>query len=99
MTLFLFIAVTLAVGWFVPLWLQPYVPAKSFVLISSLAAIVAGVAATFALAQLLGITGIADAGEEWERGFNAWKIILLWAPAAALYHKGRLNKDPGEGDR
>ena len=85
MVLVAFILVTILVGWAVPRLLVPRLPAGVAVVAASLAALAIGVGVIWLGAQIFDAAGVEEAGSAFERGFNAWKIMLLIAPAVAIH--------------
>ena len=90
MVLVVFIILTILIGWAVPRLLVPLLPAGLAVVGASLAALAIGAGAIWIGAQLFGMAGIEEAGSAFERGFNAWKIMLLIAPAVAIHTRRNL---------
>ena len=93
MVLVTFIIVTLAIGAFVPQWLVPLLPENLAVAVVSIATLALGAAAVWVGAQIFAATGIEDAQSAFDRGFNAWKIMLRLAPASALHAVRKLKKE------
>lgn len=87
MTFVLFMIGVVAIGWFVPGPIVRRIPGRSGLVVGTLSALGAGVGFIWLAAQAGEAVGLGDAGVEFDRGFNAWKIMLLWAPAAALHHR------------
>ncbi|MEL6794695.1 MAG: hypothetical protein AAFP78_14640 [Pseudomonadota bacterium] len=86
-----FIACAL-IGWFVPAYAAQRMPGAGGLIFGVGAALILGAAAVWLAAQATGLTG-ADPDAEFARGFNAWKIMILLAPASALSARRRLTKD------
>lgn len=84
MTLAVFIVLTIVIGWFVPRLVVERMASTTGVVVGSLAALVLGVVVIWVGSQAFAAAGIGDAQTEFDRGFNAWKIMLLLAPASAL---------------
>ena len=85
MILFLAIPAMIAIGWVVPRWVVRRLGSRWAVLWGSLAALGLGAGLIFAAAHLGAAAGLVeDAQAETEAALNAWKIMLLLAPAAAL---------------
>ena len=87
MILWGFIVVTLAIGWVVPRLVIDRVSVRYPILLSSAVACALGAAVIWLGAQAAGALGLGDAQTEFDRGFSAWKIMLLLAPAAALHRQ------------
>lgn len=77
----------IAIGWFVPLLGVRYLPGKRGMVAGVVAALAAGVAFIWLAAEFGEAINYGPSEPEFERSFNAWKIMLLWAPAAALHHR------------
>ncbi|MEM7744474.1 MAG: hypothetical protein AAF409_12270 [Pseudomonadota bacterium] len=93
MVLVVFIVITLLIGWFGPQWLVPRLPGSMPVLVASVATLALGAGTVWAGAQLFGAAGVEEAQSAFDRGFNAWKIMLLLAPASALHAARNLAKE------
>lgn len=72
------------IGWFVPRLIIARMASAAGAVIGCVVALALGAAAVWLLAQASGALGLGDARAEFDRGFNAWKFMLLLAPAAAL---------------
>ena len=77
-----------AIGWFVPAFAVRKAPGALGVILGVGGALILGVGAVWLAAQATGLTG-ADPEAEFARGFNAWKFMILLAPAAALNARRR----------
>ncbi|MEM8793581.1 MAG: hypothetical protein AAGE80_18325 [Pseudomonadota bacterium] len=58
--------------------------------IASIATCIVGAAVIYAGAYGAEALGIADAKTEIDRGINAWKIMLLVAPASAMHRRRQI---------
>ncbi len=85
MVLVVFIVTTIFIGWAVPRYLVPVLPRKIAVVAASVAALACGAGVIWIGAQIFGAAGVEDADSAFDRGFNAWKIMLLIAPAVAIH--------------
>ena len=95
MVLFAFILGVCAIGWLVPQLLVPRLPGGMAVIASSVIALALGAGFVWLGGKTVDALGIEDADSAISRGFNAWKIMLLVAPASALQARRRLTgKDP-----
>ncbi|MBY8974623.1 hypothetical protein KHP62_02315 [Rhodobacteraceae bacterium NNCM2] len=90
MTLVLFIIAVILIGWFVPRLVMDRYTGPYAVVIASAVALILGAAVIWFGAQLAAMIGDFDAQTEFDRGFNAWKIMLLIAPASALQRRKHL---------
>lgn len=91
-----FIAAIIAcalIGWFVPGMVVTRIGGTAGFLIGVAAALALGAAAVWLAAQAAGAMG-ADPAVEFDRGFNAWKFMILLAPASAL--AARRKTDAGD---
>ena len=93
MSIVVFIVLTILIGWAVPRFLVPRLPDGMAVVVASLIALAVGVGVIWIGAQLFDAAGIEDATSAFERGFNAWKIMLLIAPAVAIHTRRNLAKE------
>ena len=80
------------IGWFIPAYAVRRAPGPVGFVAGVGAALILGVAAVWLAAQATGLSG-ADPEAEFARGFNAWKFMILLAPASALAARRRLTKD------
>ncbi|GAA0312658.1 hypothetical protein [Rhodovulum strictum] len=92
MVLVVFILLSILIGWFVPRLLVRRIPGRLAVPVAILAALALGAGAVWLGAQGFDLAGIEDADSAFARGFNAWKIMLLVAPASALQTRRELQK-------
>ena len=88
-----FIVLSLVIGWVVPQALVRRLPARIAVLGASLLALALGAGAVWLGAQAFGLLGVEDAGSAFARGFNAWKVMILVAPASALQARRNMEKE------
>ena len=93
MTLFLAIPVMIAVGWIVPRAVVRRLASGWAVVWGSLAALALGAALVWGGAHLAEMLAGVDARTEAESALNAWKILLLLAPAAALDARRRQTRN------
>ncbi|MEM9043773.1 MAG: hypothetical protein AAGC81_03690 [Pseudomonadota bacterium] len=92
MTLVIFIIAVILIGWFAPRLVVDRVDGSAGIWLGSIAALLVGVGVIWLGAQGAEIAGLGDAKTEFDRGFNAWKIMLFIAPAAALHRRRQLAK-------
>ena len=85
---------TIVIGWFVPKPVLRFLPGRRGMITGVLAALAAGVGFIWLAAAFGEAVGYGPSGQEFERGFNAWKIMILWAPAAALHHQRKMKMVP-----
>ncbi|MEM7057064.1 MAG: hypothetical protein AAF557_05700 [Pseudomonadota bacterium] len=85
MVLVVFIVLTILIGAVVPQVLVPRLPARHAVLIASVVTLALGAGAVWVGAQIFGALGVEEAGSAFDRGFNAWKLMLLIAPGSAIH--------------
>ncbi|MEL6999081.1 MAG: hypothetical protein ACFB03_04770 [Paracoccaceae bacterium] len=85
MVLGIFIVLTIVIGWGLPQILIPRLPDGMAVLIASVATLAIGAGVVWVGAQIFGALGIEEPQSAFDRGFNAWKLMLLLAPASALH--------------
>lgn len=84
-----FLVGILLIGWFIPqaiLWRANF---KFAAFLAVVCALVSGALFIRLGAQIAGLIGIGDAAAEFERGFNAWKIMIFLAPASAIQAQSR----------
>jgi len=93
MILFLSIPVMIVIGWVVPRAVVRRMRSRWSVLWGSLLALGLGAGFIFAGAEVAEAFGLGDARTEREAALNAWKIMLLLAPAAALDARRRIAGD------
>ncbi|SIO41602.1 hypothetical protein SAMN05444722_1999 [Rhodovulum sp. ES.010] len=93
MVLVVFILLSILIGWVVPQVLVPRLPGRVAVLVASLVALLLGAGAVWVGAQVFDGLGVEAADSAFSRGFNAWKIMLLVAPASALQARRQLEKE------
>lgn len=84
MLLTLFILGVILIGWFVPAMIVSRMPSGAGFVLGCIPALVLGAAFIWAGAQAAEALGIEEHRSAFDRGFNAWKIMLLIAPASAL---------------
>lgn len=80
-----FILICVLIGWLLPQWLVPRLPRRLAIAAASMVALGLGAGVVWVCAQLFGVLGIEAADSAFARGFKAWKIMLLVAPASALH--------------
>lgn len=95
MVLALFILGAILIGWFAPRPIVARLPGATGMAAGIGAALVLGALFIWLGAQAAGALGVEPAQSAFERGLNAWKIMLLVAPAAAL-HARRAAAKPAE---
>lgn len=93
MVIAVFIMICLLIGWAGPRFLVPVLPSGMAVVLASVITLAAAAGAVWVGAQFFGMAGIEEAGSAFDRGFNAWKILLLMVPAVALHTSRRLSRD------
>ena len=88
--LFIFFLVgILLIGWFIPQTIMRRANFRFAAVLAVVCALVSGALFIWMGAQIAGVMGIGDAATEFERGFNAWKIMIFLAPASAIQAKSR----------
>lgn len=95
MTLFAAIPVMIVIGWAVPRAVVRRMRSRWSVLWGAVAALALGAGLIFAAAEAVEALGLGEARAEREAALNAWKIMLLLAPAAALDARRRQSGDGG----
>ncbi|MEM7671046.1 MAG: hypothetical protein AAF317_18295 [Pseudomonadota bacterium] len=90
MTLVLFILAVVLIGWGVPRLVVDHYPGPVQILVASVVALAIGAGVIWIGAQVAEAVANYDAQTEFDRGFNAWKIMLLIAPASALHRRKQL---------
>lgn len=90
MTLVLFIIAVVLIGWIVPRLVVDHYAGPVQILVASVVALAIGAGVIWIGAQVAEIVANYDAQTEFDRGFNAWKIMLLIAPASALHRRKQL---------
>ncbi|MEM7177871.1 MAG: hypothetical protein AAF503_09205 [Pseudomonadota bacterium] len=93
MTLVIFILAVILIGWFVPRAIIDHYRGRYAVVIASVVALMLGVGFIWAGAQIAAMLADYDAQTEFDRGVNAWKIMLLIAPASALHRRKQLSQN------
>jgi len=93
MGLVAFIPLCIAIGWVVPQLMVPRLPARLSVPVAALTALGLGVLAVWLGALVFDALGVEEARLAFDRGFNAWKIMLFVAPASALQARRNLGKE------
>ena len=93
MLLLIFIIGTLAIGWYVPQIFLNHARFRFAGVFAVVIALLLGALFIWLGAQVFGALGLGDPKTEFDRGFSAWKIMLLVAPASALQAVRRANKD------
>ncbi|MEM8753062.1 MAG: hypothetical protein AAGF90_08805 [Pseudomonadota bacterium] len=73
------------IGWFVPAVAVKRMPSTLGAVLGVVAALALGAGAVWLTAQAAAALGSGDARAAFDRGFNAWKFMILLAPAAALH--------------
>ena len=94
MLLALFILGVILIGWLVPPLIVTRMPSKAGFVLGCAAALGIGAAFIWLGAQAAEALGIEEHRSAFDRGFNAWKIMLLIAPASALHTRRKMS----EGD-
>ena len=84
MLLGLFILGVILIGWFVPAAVVARIPTGAGFALGSIAALALGAGFIWVGAHAAEALGIEEHQSAFDRGFNAWKIMLLIAPASAL---------------
>ncbi len=90
MLLALFILGVILIGWFVPPIIVSRMPSNVGFALGCAAALALGAAFIWAGAQAAEVLGIEEHRSAFDRGFNAWKIMLLIAPASALHIRRKM---------
>ncbi|HET7408729.1 MAG TPA: hypothetical protein VFJ13_00880 [Paracoccaceae bacterium] len=90
---------TIVIGWFVPQLVLRCLPGKRGVIAGVVAALGTGIGFIWIAAAFGEVVGYGPSEPEFARGFNAWKIMLLWAPAAALHHHRKEKASRASPDR
>ncbi|TCM85732.1 hypothetical protein [Rhodovulum steppense] len=93
MVLVAFILSSMLISWVVPQLLVRRLPGRLAVPVAILAALLLGAGAVWLGAQGFDLLGVEEAETAFARGFNAWKIMLLVAPASALQARRELRKE------
>ena len=96
MLLTLFILGVILIGWFTPAAIVARMPTGAGFAIGCAAALLLGAAFIWLGAQAADALGVEERRSAFDRGFNAWKILLLMVPAVALHTNRQLSRD-GEG--
>lgn len=84
MVLAVMIVGVILIGVIAPRWVVARMPSGMGVVIGSLAAMGLGAGFVWLAAAGFDALGVEDRGSAFDRGFNAWKIMIFLAPAAAL---------------
>lgn len=84
MLLALFILGVILIGWLVPAAVVSRMPSGAGFALGCVAALALGAAFIWVGAQAAEALGVEEHRSAFDRGFNAWKIMLLIAPASAL---------------
>ncbi|MEM1275087.1 MAG: hypothetical protein AAGH74_01040 [Pseudomonadota bacterium] len=92
MTLVLFIIAVILIGWFAPRPIVDRVDGTVGLWVACISALLIGVAVIWLGAQAAELAGLGDAKTEFDRGFNAWKIMLFVAPASAVHRRRQTAK-------
>jgi hypothetical protein len=79
------IVAVIAIGWLVPRLIVHRIGGTAGVILGTGLALSLGAGVVWIGAQMAGMLGLGDPVTEFNRGFNAWKIMLLLAPASALH--------------
>ena len=90
MLLALFILAIILIGWFVPAAVVARIPGGAGVVLGCAAALLLGAGVIWLGAQAAEALGVEESRSAFDRGFNAWKIMLLIAPASALAARRRI---------
>ena len=89
MLLTLFILGVILIGWFVPASIVSRMPSGAGFALGCAAALGIGAAFIWIGALAAESLGVEEHRSAFDRGFNAWKIMLLIAPASALAARRR----------
>ena len=84
MILGLFILGVVLIGWFAPPIIVNRMPSTKGVILGSILALGLGAAFIWLGAHVAEMLALEERRSAFDRGFNAWKIMLLLAPASAL---------------
>lgn len=90
MLLALFILGVILIGWFVPAIIVSRMPSSAGFALGCISALALGAAFIWVGAQAAEALGIEEHRSAFDRGFNAWKIMLLIAPASALHTRRKM---------
>ena len=93
MFLALSIVVVILIGWFVPAAIFRRMPSTVGFVLGCAVALGLGAACIWLGAQAVDALGIEEQRSAFDRGFNAWKIMLLIAPASALNARKKMNAE------
>ena len=72
------------IGIIAPRWVVARMPSGLGVMVGCSIALILGAAFVWLAAAGFDLLGIEERGSAFDRGFNAWKIMIFLAPAAAL---------------
>lgn len=92
MLLALFIFGVILIGWLVPPLVVARMPSKAGFALGCIAALALGAAFIWLGAQAAEALGVEEHRSAFDRGFNAWKIMLLLAPASALHARRKMTE-------
>jgi hypothetical protein len=81
----LFILGVILIGWFTPAFVVRRMPSGLGFAFGCIAALTLGAGFIWLGAEAAEAFGIEESRSAFDRGFNAWKIMLLIAPASALH--------------
>lgn len=93
MLLALFIVGVILIGWLVPPLIVSRMPSKAGFALGCIVALAVGAAFIWLGAQAAEAFGIEEHRSAFDRGFNAWKIMLLIAPASALNTRRSMSEE------
>ncbi len=93
MLLALFILGVILIGWLVPPLIVSRMPSKVGFALGCITALALGAAFIWIGAQAAETFGIEEHRSAFDRGFNAWKIMLLIAPASALAARRKISAE------
>jgi len=95
MVLAIFIVGVVLIGWFAPAFIVSRMPTSGGFAVASIIALALGAGFIWLGAMGADALGIEDQRAAFDRGFNAWKIMLLIAPASALHTRRRQMAEGG----
>lgn len=98
MTLVLGLIAVIPLGWYLPRMGHARLGGLVGAAIGVAAALILGFAAIFVLAQAVAALRGSEAKLEFEAGLNAWKLLILLAPASALNVRRQARRERGEDE-